>query len=340
MFGISLNTLHIFDDLRSITFKVNLLKVRWSGASLNDAQMFIGQITNTRLLTKLHVTAEGQMSRCKISGYEKKKRERIKGCWSLQLSLLSDSSTPPLEGQHHQDDRSHNRDKQFQNTTTTQHLVFKMLRHPLPEERLQATRARDWARATICSCLSSIAESAAKASTISCSTTVTGTLINSLPALGTDSHGLRPRLLTGLADRRLKNLPLYLFFFDNINMAHDFDSLELRNGLDSLTGDFDLLDPLDGLHHSLLPVLVLGLRAGLTLSANDLAGVDNSCEMDSLSPLNTRDNLPHRLHWDRSRDRGRDRSRDRDSLMNHGGNWSSRTSNLLDYNRVRRRGRL
>lgn len=166
-----------------------------------------------------------------------------------------------------------------------------MLGHPLSKECLQATRtrdgARDRARATISGCLSSIAESAAIASTICSSITVAGALINSLSALGTDSEGLWPRLFTtAFAQWLPNNLPLNLPLLYNVNMVHNLDCLDLRNGPDSFAGDLNLLEPLDRLVDGLLPVFVLGLRAGLALRANDLSGMDNSCEMNSLSPFN------------------------------------------------------
>lgn len=163
-----------------------------------------------------------------------------------------------------------------------------MLGHPLSEECLQATRdgARDGARATVSGRLSSVAESAAIASTICSSIAVAGALINSLSALGTDSKSLWSRLLTTFAQWLPDNLPLNLLLLYNVNMVHNLDSLDLRNGPDSFTGDLDFLESLDRLVNGLLPVFVLRLRAGLALRANDLAGMDNSCEMNSLSPLN------------------------------------------------------
>lgn len=131
-----------------------------------------------------------------------------------------------------------------------------MLGHPLSEERLQATGARDGAGATIRTRLSSITESAAIASTVPFSSATTGAIItgaiiagalttsaltNSLSAVGTDSHGPRPRLLTAFARRFPEDLLLDFLLLNDVDMAHDIDSLELRNGPDPFTGDFDLL---------------------------------------------------------------------------------------------------
>lgn len=251
----------------------------------------------------------------------KRKKNRIRGILkSRSLFIQFSNSSSPLEDQHHQDDKSYNKDKQLQNTP--RRLVFEMLRHPLPEERLQTTGARD--RATIRTRLSSIAEGTAIASAVRSSVAITGTLINSLPALGTNSHSLRPRLLTAFAHRLSNNLPLNFLLLDDVDMAHDIHSLKFRDGPDPFTDDFNLLQLLDGLEDSLLPVFVLRLRAGLALSANDLAGVDNGCKMDSLGPLDSWGNLAHWwLHWldhlNRSWNRDRNRSRSRNNLLDDSG---------------------